>query len=241
MHESKALGAQRGAVRRSPAALGTEGEHDGSFTQDVTLAECAGGLVVVEGEALVRGGRKGGEDGGEGAVARDEREAGGKSLGGAGEAVAAPLAGSPERGGGVVGIATLGGDEVKRADAEGRSVAENVACGLRTRQAEQERDRIGGGGRWTPGEGEREGRVRDRGERALAQRAIDKADIERVADLAAENFQDVLGALIGARERGGEFGELEENEVHGGVAWIEIKTRPECGREWVEKIGEWSG
>ena len=241
MHERKAVGAQRGAVRRSPAALGTEGEHDGSFTQDVTLAEWAGGLVVVEGEALGRGGRERSEGGGEGAVACNGWEARGEGLGGAGEAVAAPLAGSPERGGGVVGIATLGGDEVKRADAEGRSVAENVACGLRTRQAEQERDRIGRRGRQAPGETERERYVGDRDEGSFAERAIDKADIERVADLAAENFQDVLGALIDARERGGEFGELEENEVHGGVAWIEIKTRPECGREWGEKIGEWSG
>ena len=133
-------------------------------------------------------GGQSGEGGGEGVVARDGGEAGGKGLGGAGEAVAAPFAGGPERGGGVVGIAALGGDKVKRTDAEGRSVAENVAGGLRARQAEEERDRIGGGGRRTPNESECEGRVGDRGECAFAERAIDEADVERVADLAAENF-----------------------------------------------------
>ena len=51
VHEREAMGAQRGAVGRPPAALVTEGEHDGSVTDDVTLAEGVGGLVVVESEA----------------------------------------------------------------------------------------------------------------------------------------------------------------------------------------------
>ena len=234
MHEGKAVSAQRGAVGRPPAALGTEGDHDGCAADDVTLAEGAGGLVVVEGEAPGRGGRKRGEGGGEGVVARHGREARGEGLGGAGEAVAAPFAGSPECGGGVVGIAALGGDEVKRADAEGRGIAENVAGSLRARQAEEERDGIGGGGRRAPREGEREGGGGDGVEGAFTDRAVDEADVEGVSDPAAESFQNVLGARVGVRERDSELGGLEENEVHGGVAWIETKTRPECGREWRE-------
>lgn len=95
----------------------------------MTNGEGGRGLVVVEGEADGVSGGIGGrggercEGGGEGVVVRDSGEARGEGLGGAGEAVAAPFAGGPKRGGGVVGIAALGGDKVKRTDAEGGGVA----------------------------------------------------------------------------------------------------------------------
>ena len=212
--EGEVLRAKQIALGRRPAALGSEGEHDGSVTYYVTLAQGGGGFVVVEGEAR-GGGREGGEEVGEGAAVRDGGEAGVESLLGAGDKVPAPFAGGPERAARVVGIAFFGGDEVQRGDAERGGVAKDVARGLRAGEAEEERDGRGRRRRRgipREGEGERGGVEGD--ESGFAARAVDEAAVEGVAETAAEDAENVQRARVGAREREGGFGRLEEDEVH---------------------------
>jgi hypothetical protein len=74
---------------------------------------------------------------------------------------------------------------MQRADAEGGGLLQDFARGLRARQADEEHDRIERRRRFSPGEGEGEGRREDFIDPAFAPWTIDEAGIERVAFAAA--------------------------------------------------------
>lgn len=223
------MGAKQGAFVGRPTAFGAEGEDDGGAFEEAARAEGRGRFVVVQGDAGGdRGGGEGGDDIGKRAAVGDDREVGVEGLFGADDEMAAPFAGGPEGTAGVVGIAFFGGDEVQGGDAERGGVAENVAGGLRAREAEDKCDRRGGRrGRGVPGEGERKRGEGDGGERGLAARTVNQAAVERISDMATEHTENVQGARIGARERDGGLGGIEEDEVHavigpacrGGARW----------------------
>jgi hypothetical protein len=170
----------------------------------------------------------------------DAREVGVEGLFGAGDDVAAPFAGRPERAAGVVRVGFFGGDEIDRGDAEGGEVAKDVARGLGAGESDDDSDRCGGRRRMGGGEGERERVGVDGDEGGFAAGAIDEAGVEGVAGGAFEDFEDVLRATVGAGERVGEIFGGEEDEVHGGGVgvrwagkasqtpkWRRRKARPE--------------
>jgi len=170
----------------------------------------------------------------------DARELGVERLFRAGDDVAAPFVGRPERAAAVVGIGFFGCDEIDRGDAEGGEVAKDVAGGLGAGESDDDGNRCGGRRRMGGGEGERERVGGDRGEGGFAAGAVDEAGVEGVAGGAFEDFEDVLRAAIGAGERAGEVFGGEEDEVHGGGVemrragkasqtpkWRRRKARPE--------------
>ena len=128
--------------------------------------------------------------------------------------VAAPLAGGPERALRVAGVALFGADKVQRARAERRRVAQNVARGLRPRQADDQRDRLGRGGGRCFLKRKRDRRRIDGRERGLAARPVDHAGVEGVSDAAAQDVEDVPRPPVAERQRPIDFGGSEEDEVH---------------------------
>lgn len=216
MNEVETCRAKSVAITGGPAAFGADGESDGRG-KVFERTERAGRFVVVEGEARERVG-KSGEKVGKRMRVGDAREAGVEGLFGAGDDLAPPFVGGPERAVGVVGVGLFGCDEIDRGDAEGREVAKDVAGGLGARESDDDGDRCRGNGGVCGDKGEGEGVGGDGGEGGFAAGAVDEAGVEGVAGGAFEDFEDVARAAIGARERAGEIFGSEEDEVHGGSA-----------------------
>lgn len=211
MNEIEVCGAQGVAIACAPTAFGAESDGDGRG-EIFQGGERARGLVVIEGEAAGGGGESG-EDFVESAAVSDAREAGVEGLLGAGDEVPPPFAGRPEGTLRVVEIAFFRGDEIDRFNAEGGEVAQDVARGLRAREADDHGEGSRRRGIVRGSEGERERLGGDGGEGDFAAWAVDESGVEGVADLALQDFQKMAGARIGARKRAGEFGGLEEDEV----------------------------
>ena len=106
------------------------------------------------------------------------------------------------------------GENITLTRTEGRGLAQDVAGGLRTRQADQQDDRLRRRRGGAPGEGQGQSLVPDDHERALAARAVDQAGIEGIAGRPAQHAEQVGGPRVGARQRHGQFGRFEEDEVH---------------------------
>ena len=101
-------------------------------------------------------------------------------------------------------------------DAKCRGVAQNVARGLRPRQADEEHEGIGRRRRVSPDEGEGERIGGDGDERALSSRAVDQAAGEFIAGLSAQDLEQVLRTNIGPGERARDFIGLEEEKIQDG-------------------------
>lgn len=177
--------------------------------------ERCSGFIVVEREPM-RGGGQGRQRFCERVTARDFRNLGREGLARSGDEVAVPFVRGPQRAVCVVAFAFFGEDKMHRGDAERGGVAQNVAGGLGTRQADDEGDGFGWRWRCVPDKGKRQRFSFDGEQRTTTARSIDQPGIEGVTGLAFEDGEKMNGARIDEGKRPGCFSGSEKHQVHAG-------------------------
>lgn len=154
--------------------------------------------------------RKGGL---EGLPVGDLGESGAERLGCAEQEVTLPFAGTPEGAAGIGGFASFRGDEMDRVDAQRGGFLQDFPCCLGTGQPDDQGDGIKGRRGIFPDIGENQVIAFDILEGRFAARAVDDTDIESIAGLASEDFENVIGSWIREGERMIDFCRLKEDDI----------------------------